>query len=141
MLFGRTECLPDQFCTCNGLFFRAEATLVVCSSSNGQKNSLAVILTFRDVRPRFVSYSRNSSAGATYPTSGQFFRFVPSNVSHSLLMLARSYSGAPPGPLIVITNAMTMAYGNLSVESLESIDYQLTSIFSSRKTVSLCRIQ
>jgi hypothetical protein len=49
----------------------------------------------------------------THPISGQFFRFVPANVAHFSLDVAKSISGAPPGPLIVIRKARMMTWSLL----------------------------
>jgi hypothetical protein len=54
-----------------------------------------------------------------YPISGQLFKFVPANTSHFSLAVAKSTSGAPPGPLIVIKKARIMTYTLLVLKLLK----------------------
>ena len=46
----------------------------------------------------------------TYATEGQFFNWVPSKTSQSLLVTEKSISGAPPGPLTIMLKAIGITY-------------------------------
>lgn len=55
-----------------------------------------------------------------YAIEGQFFNWVPSKTSHSLLVTEKSISGAPPGPLIIMLKAIGITYAILLAYHLES---------------------
>ena len=99
---------PHQLGAVFGIGLRLEAAFAVCGATDGKKNCLALLLAGRDVLARSCQWTWRtaSCANETTQSLGQFFSCVPSNTWQSSLLTAKSISGAPPGPLTIISKAM-----------------------------------
>lgn len=63
----------------------------------------------------------------TYATEGQFFNWVPSKTSQSLLVTEKSISGAPPGPLTIMLKAIGITYVISSAHQFQRVAYRSLS--------------